>query len=95
MASAATLELPAPVFHAETDALRFWVSIPGGTVVGASVSRSVLHYRFQALQDGSDALNIYATHRVALDAAVVRRVAGGSREPVMLRENDLPPSPRG
>jgi hypothetical protein len=95
MAPATAVDLPAPVFHAETDALRFWVAIPGSAVTGASVSRSVLHYRFQALLDGSDALVIYAANRVALDSAVLRRVAAGSREPVMLREHDLPRPTQG
>jgi hypothetical protein len=89
-----TTDLPAPAFHAETDALRFWVAMPGGPVMGASLSRSVLHYRFQGRVDGSDALTVYAAHRLLIDAAVRKRVAAGSREPVMLREHDLPVPPR-
>lgn len=81
--------LPPPEFHAESDALRFWVPTAGQASVGASVSRSVLHYRFNGLADGSDAVNVYAANRPLIDAAVLRRVAAGSREPVMLREHDL------
>jgi len=32
---------------------------------------------------------IYAAHRVEIDAAVRRRIARGSIEPVMLREADV------
>jgi hypothetical protein len=95
MVSATTMDLPAPAFHAETDALRFWVPVPGGgPAMGASVSRSVLHYRFQGLVDGSDAVTIYVANRIVIDAAVLKRVAAGSREPVMLREHDLVPMAR-
>jgi len=37
-------------------------------------------------------VTLYEAHRGEIDAAVVRRVSAGSIEPVMLRENDLPPS---
>ncbi len=82
--------LPPPAFHADTDALRFWVLTPDQLRVGASVSSSVLHYRFKGQLDGSDATHIYAVNRIEIDAAVVRRVAAGSLEPVMLREYDFP-----
>ena len=85
---------PEPLFHTPTDALRFWVATPEHGSVGASVPRSVLHYRFNGHADGSDALSVYAANRAVIDAAVLRRVAAGSREPVMLREHDLPSAPR-
>lgn len=83
-------DLPAAYFHADSDALRFWVHIPGQVPMGASIARQVLQYRFQGRPDGSDALAIYAAHRPLIDAAVTRRAAQGGREPVMLREHDLP-----
>ncbi len=83
-------DLPPPEFRADSDALRFWVLAPDQTRVGASVSRSVLHYRFQGRADGGDAALVYEANRQEIDAAVVRRVAAGSIEPVMLREHDLP-----
>lgn len=83
--------LPPPSLHEDSGALRFWVLLPAGQSIGASVSRQVLHYRFQARLDGSDAVAIYEAHRGEIDAAVVRRAGQGSIEPVMLRENDLPP----
>jgi hypothetical protein len=79
-----------PAFHVESGALRFWVDVGGGAVVGASISRQTLHYRFKGDLSGSDALAVYEGHRAEIDAAVRRRVASGSIEPVMLREADLP-----
>lgn len=86
--------LPGAYFHGDTDALRFWVLLPDQSVMGASLSRHVLMQHFQGHADGSDALPIYAAHRAVIDAAVARRAAAGAREPVMLRENDLPPPAR-
>jgi hypothetical protein len=85
--------MPAAAFHEDSGALRFWVAMPSGPPIGAMLSRQVLHHRFRACIDGSDAVAIYETHRPEIDAAVVRRVVAGSIEPVMLRENDLPITP--
>lgn len=84
------VQCPVPYLHADSDALRFWVPLPDGSLMGASVSRRVLHHRFDARLDGSDAVTVYEANRAEIDAAVVRRVQGGSIEPVMLREHDLP-----
>jgi hypothetical protein len=86
--------LPPPVFHVESGALRFWVRLTDQHTMGASMSRSVLHHRFRGHPDGSDAVAIYDANRSEIDAAVARRAAEGSLEPVMLRENDLPALPR-
>lgn len=83
-------DIPAAAFDPDSGVLRFWVPMPAGPPMGATLSRQVLHYRFQGAMDGSDARAIYEAHRVEIDAAVARRAAAGSREPVMLRENDLP-----
>lgn len=88
--AAQDLALPPPWFHEESGTLRFRVRLPSGLTMGASVSRHVLHYRFQARLDGSDAVAAYETHRADIDAAVLRRAAGGSIEPVILREGDMP-----
>lgn len=85
---------PAPQFHNDSGALRFWVTLDDGRVIGASISAQALHYRFQGALDGTDALATYAAHRTEIDAAVRRRVAGGSLEPVMLREFDVGAAPR-
>ena len=81
--------LPAPYFHSDSDALRFWVLCDHGLNVGATISRQTLHFRFKGDMSGSDVLATYEAHRDEIDAAVRRRVAKGSREPVMLREFDV------
>lgn len=80
---------PDPLFHADSGAVRFWVPIGDGRFVGATISKETLHYRFQASLDGSDAVRTYAAHREEIDGAVRRRLAGGSIEPIMLREYDV------
>ncbi len=77
-----------PYFHEESGAVRFWVEIEG-TMVGASISRATLHYRFRPGDHGEDPLETYKAHARDIDAAVRRRVAQGSIEPVMVREFDL------
>jgi Protein of unknown function (DUF1488) len=91
---AAVGPLPPPFFHPDSAAVRFWVQAPGGTPIGAILTKQVLQYRFEAKPDGSDAVALYEAHRSEIDAAVLRRVGSGSIEPVMLREHDLPPRPR-
>lgn len=83
---------PVPLYHADSEVLRFWVRTGAGSFIGAGVSRRVLHHRFEGQEDGSDALAVYTRHRDEIDAAVMSRVATGSIEPVMLREHDLPRS---
>jgi hypothetical protein len=90
----AAAPLPAPFFHQDSETVRFWVQVPGGVPIGAILTKQLLHYRFDAKPDGSDAVAIYEKNRSELDAAVLARVASGSIEPVMLREHDLPPRPR-
>lgn len=80
---------PAPYFHDDSGAWRFWVLAADGQFVGATISKQTLHHRFKAAIDGSDAATVYAAHREFIDAAVRRRIAGGSIEPVMLREGDV------
>jgi hypothetical protein len=77
-----------PFFHLDSGALRFWVDVGGGCM-GATISKQALHYRFGADLSGSDAVAVYRAHRPEIDAAVRRRVALGSIEPVMLREADV------
>jgi hypothetical protein len=75
-------------FHEESACVRFWVQIGTG-YVGASISRSVLHYRYCAGTQGDDPLKTYTTHAEAIGEVVRSRVARGSIEPVMVREYDL------
>lgn len=80
---------PSAFFHDATGAVRFWVLAEDGGFVGASIAKEVLHYRFRAELSGTDALPTYLAHREEIDAAVRRRLANGSLEPVMLREIDV------
>ncbi|MEQ1807299.1 MAG: hypothetical protein ABL900_18120 [Burkholderiaceae bacterium] len=82
--------LPAAHLHDDTGVIRFWVLTESGQQVGATISKSTLHYAFGADLSGSDALATYTANHVVIDAAVRRRVAAGSIEPVMLRERDVP-----
>lgn len=75
-------------FHADSSAVRFWVQVDQ-QLVGASVSSATLHYRYRPTEHGDDPLETYQRHEQDLAAAVRRRVAGGSIEPVMVREYDL------
>jgi hypothetical protein len=69
--------------------VRFWVLDDSNQFVGASVSKEALHYRFRSGLAGAEALASYLQHQVEIDAAVRRRIATGSIEPVMLRERDM------
>jgi hypothetical protein len=75
-------------FHEDSGAVRFWVPIDG-QLIGASISRETLHYRFRPTAKGDEPLETYTAHASDIAAAVARRVAAGSLEPVMLREFDL------
>ena len=75
-------------FHEESGAVRFWVDVDG-TPIGASISQQTLHYRFRPGVRDDVPLETYKAFAEEIDAAVVRRVAMGSIEPVMLREFDL------
>ena len=80
---------PAAFFHEPSGAVRFWVAADDGSFTGASISKETLHYRFKADVSGVNAVAVYTAHRVEIDAAVRRRIARGSIEPVMLREADV------
>lgn len=80
--------LPPAYFHADSSAVRFWIEV-AGLAVGASVDRAALHYRYQPGRQDDDPMTTYLAHIEEIHAAVRRRVAQGSIEPVMLRERDL------
>lgn len=79
-----------PSFHEPSGSVRFYTVI-NGIVVGATVSKETLHYRFRPEAVGEDPIDTYLANAASLEAAVRRRVANGSIEPVMLREHDLRP----
>ncbi len=78
----------APFFHESSGTIRFWVPVEG-KLLGASVSREALHHRYRPTAQGEDPLETYLANAADIEAAVRRRLAQGSREPVMLREYDL------
>jgi hypothetical protein len=75
-------------FHAESDSVRFWVEVDG-VDIGAIISRRTLHFRFRPGAQDDDPMDTYNAFAADIAAAVLRRVAQGSIEPVMLREFDL------
>jgi Protein of unknown function (DUF1488) len=80
--------IPEPFFHLPSGTVRFWVLVDGQSV-GSSIRREVLHYRYHATQTDDDPLLTYTENAAEIDAAVRRRVAKGSLEPVMLRDADI------
>jgi hypothetical protein len=79
---------PQPFFHPDSGTVRFWVPVDG-VLVGASIGKHVLHYRWQAQTNDDDPLATYHANAEEIHAAVRRRVATGSIEPVMLRDLDV------
>ena len=77
-----------PFFHEASGTVRFWVLVDGQPF-GASVGREALHHRFRPTVQGEDPLQTFRDNSADIEAAVHRRIAQGSREPVMLREYDL------
>jgi hypothetical protein len=77
-----------PFFHLASGTVRFWVPVDG-ELVGASITKETLHYRYHAQNNDDDPLVTYIANAAEIDAAVRRRVAAGSREPVMLRDSDV------
>ena len=78
----------APFFHDESSSVRFWILVEGKPF-GASVSRQALHHRYRPTMQDDDPLETYLANAADIEAAVRRRLAQGSREPVLLREHDL------
>lgn len=78
-------------FHEASEAVRFWVQV-GDALVGATIGKATLHYRYGPMRVDDDALTTYLAHAEEIDAAVRRRVAAGSREPIMLRDWDVRPA---
>ena len=84
---------PEPFLHLPSGTVRFWVLV-NGLFVGASIRREILHYRYHATQTDDDPMVTYAANLADIHAAVQRRVAKGSIEPVMLRDADIQAAPR-
>lgn len=82
---------PAAYFDDYTGAVHFWVHAGSGVWTGAMVRKEVLHFRFDVPTGRDEALRAYADHRAEIESAVLRRLATGSLEPVLLRETDFGP----
>jgi hypothetical protein len=82
-----------PFFHLASGTVRFWVLVDD-QYVGSSIRNDILHYRYHPNQTDDDPLATYTANVAEIHAAVRRRVAKGSIEPVMLRGPDLPAMPR-
>jgi hypothetical protein len=85
--------LQPPFFHEISGTVRFWVRIDD-LLVGATIGKETLHYRYKPHMKDDDPLVTYVQNSAEIDAAVRRRVALGSREPVMLRDGDVRAAPR-
>ena len=81
--------LPQAYFNDSSGVVYLWVRTADGLAVGAMLRTRVMHFRFGAAISGDDALKTYQSHRAEIEAAVLRRVASGSIEPVLLREADF------
>jgi hypothetical protein len=77
-----------PFYDQGTATVRFWVPV-GERVVGASIGRAILHYRYHSNSVGDDPLATYVQHSAEIDDAVRRRIAAGSRDPVILQDADV------
>lgn len=84
---------PEPFLHLPSGTVRFWVLV-NGQFVGSSIRREILHYRYHATRTDDDPMVTYTANLDELHAAVRRRVANGSIEPVMLRDADIQAAPR-
>ncbi|MDB5846967.1 MAG: hypothetical protein JWP29_719 [Rhodoferax sp.] len=79
---------PEPFFHEASSTVRFWVLVDANWV-GASIGKAALHYRYAPNRNDDEPLATYTANAPEIDAAVRKRVLGGSVEPVMLRDHDV------
>lgn len=78
-----------PFFDRASSSVRFWVQIDADWV-SASIGREVLHYFYCPNSLNEDPMATYQSNRQDIESAVRQRVAKGARQPVMVREPDLP-----
>jgi hypothetical protein len=77
-----------PYLDEPSSTVRFCVLVDGNPL-RASIGTAALHYRFRPTATGEDPLETFRANEREIEAAVLRRLAGGSLEPVMLREFDV------
>ena len=81
-----------PYYNQASSSVSFWVDVDA-VPVRATIGRATLHYRWHTNSATDDPLSTYTQNATEIDAAVRRRIAGGSREPIMLRDADVAPRP--
>jgi hypothetical protein len=77
-----------PYFQIKTGAVHFLVPVEGELVSGC-VTTHALRGLCEAGPTEQELLAAYVAHQDLIDAAVARRVAEGSDEPVTVRGDDL------
>jgi hypothetical protein len=77
-----------PYFDEPSGTVRFCIDVDG-MPCRASIGSTALHYRFRPTATGEDPLETFKANEREIEAAVRRRLAGGSAEPIMLREFDV------
>lgn len=68
--------------------LRFSTDI-GPESVTAFISHSALRARYDKLHKDDDLRTVVSEHRAEIDAAILRRIEAGARQPIILRASDL------
>jgi hypothetical protein len=79
-------------YDASAATVTFWVEVDG-VPVRAIIGKATLHYRYQKNSSTDDPLVTYEQHAVEIGEAVRRRLAAGSREPIILRDRDVAAQP--
>jgi len=82
--TAAKVTSPENIVNARTT----FFGVPAGCA-----SRQAPRYSFKSVDLSADLLSIYNMHSNKIHEAVLRRLAQGAREPVMLRESNFPSPP--
>jgi hypothetical protein len=88
MADRAAAMTDSPFFHEGAREVRFSVIVDQASV-WASIGQATLRYHFHPTAHEDDPMKTFMAHEIEIKAAVRRRVAAGSLQPVMLRESDL------
>jgi hypothetical protein len=77
-----------PYLDEPSSTVRFCILV-SGSPLRVSIGTTALHYRFRPTATGEDPLETFRANEREIEAAVLRRLAGGSLEPVILREFDI------
>lgn len=61
----------------------------GPDSITAFISHSALRARYANAHQDADLQTVVSEHRAEIDAAILRRIEAGARQPVILRASDL------